>query len=100
MTSAAPGWRPAYRVAGGSRSTRSGWDNVSENSRTGFCGRECATAGCLHEEVGQRGDAEGVSMADRAHGDELAVDQLHAFFRAEDAGLGHPLDLVDGEAPP
>jgi hypothetical protein len=38
-----------------------------------------------------------VRIADRAHLDDLAVDELDAFVAREDAGLDHPFVLFDRE---
>jgi hypothetical protein len=37
--------------------------------------------------------------ANRAHLDDVAVDQLHALLAVEDAHLGHTVVFVDGESP-
>jgi hypothetical protein len=41
-----------------------------------------------------------VARAYGCHLVHLSVDQLHPFVGCDDAGLAHPLELLDGEPPP
>lgn len=41
---------------------------------------------------------EPVAVADRAHVDDLAVEQLDSLVRFQDAGIGHTVVLVDRES--
>jgi hypothetical protein len=51
----------------------------------------------LEEQAREIIDLVGVVRADGAHLDDFPIDQLDALILTEDAGLGHPIVLVNGE---
>jgi len=59
---------------------------------------ERATCDEAGQQAGQRPDAARMSRPDRAHLDDLPVEQLHAVVLMEHARPAHPVVLVDGEA--
>src|SRR5690606_38095151 len=55
--------------------------------------------GVPNEEAGEAAPAARVAVSNGCHGDDAALDELHAVLGAEDAGAGHRVVLVHGEQP-